>query len=646
MLAEDNYFFRMSAYTEPLLAYYAEHPEFVQPESARNEVVKFVEQGLQDLSISRSSFDWGIPIPWDPTHVLYVWIDALLNYATAVGYGVDDPAAAARFARTWPADVHLVGKDILRFHAVIWPAMLMAAGLPLPKQVFAHGWLLVGGEKMSKSKLTGIAPAEITDHFGSDALRYYLLRTIAFGQDGSFSWEHMSAIYSSELANGLGNLASRVTAMVGRYFDGVLPSGDAAGPPEKALADGLASDGRGRGCGDRRPPVPRRAGRDRRVRVAGERLPQRAGAVAGGEGSGAAGPAGGDPGDGRRGVAGDRGAAAPGAAEGDGLAVAAARRRGGARADRRAAGGRRRSLGPARPRARSSRRATRSSRGSTTRRDGLVWHGVTPCRLTGRILPPPEPLRVPVADSHCHLDIGRDGAPPSVDEALAAARAVGVTTIIQIGCDLASAAWAAEMASAYEDIWAGVALHPNEAPKIDIDPAGDLEAAYALIDDLAALPQVVAVGETGLDYFRTGEEGRAVQQASFRRHIAMAKAHDKTLVIHDRDAHADVLRILTRRARPSESSFIATPVTRRWHAICADRGYYLSFAGTVTFANATHLREALAMTPLDRVLVETDAPYLTPMPYRGRPNASYLIPITIRAMAAVTERLKTNSRRG
>ena len=241
MLSEVNYFFRMSAYGGQLLAHYAANPDFVRPESAKNEVVKFVEQGLQDLSISRSSFDWGIPIPWDPTHVLYVWIDALLNYATAVGYGVDDPDAAAQFARTWPADVHLVGKDILRFHAVIWPAMLMAAGLPLPRQVFAHGWLLVGGEKMSKSKLTGIPPAQITDHFGSDALRYYLLRTVAFGQDGSFSWEHMSAIYSSELANGLGNLASRVTAMVGRYFDGVLPSRDASGPPEKALAEGLGS---------------------------------------------------------------------------------------------------------------------------------------------------------------------------------------------------------------------------------------------------------------------------------------------------------------------------------------------------------------------------------------------------------------------
>jgi methionyl-tRNA synthetase len=154
--------------------------------------------------------------------VLYVWIDALLNYATAVGYG--DPTAADKFARTWPPDVHLVGKDILRFHAVIWPAMLMAAEVPLPRTVFAHGWLLVGGEKMSKSKLTAIPPSEITDVFGSDAFRYYFLRAIPFGHDGSFSWEDMAARYKAELADQLGNLASRLTAMVGRYRDGSLPA--------------------------------------------------------------------------------------------------------------------------------------------------------------------------------------------------------------------------------------------------------------------------------------------------------------------------------------------------------------------------------------------------------------------------------------
>jgi len=180
---------------------------------------------VQDLSISRSTFDWGIPVPWDTKQVIYVWFDALLNYATAVGLGDEAGSAGAeKFAQTWPADVHLVGKDILRFHAVIWPAMLMAAGLPLPKKVFAHGWLLVGGEKMSKSKLTGIAPSDITDHFGVDAFRYYFLRAIPFGSDGSFSWEDMGARYTSELANDFGNLASRLIAMIEKYCGGVIPA--------------------------------------------------------------------------------------------------------------------------------------------------------------------------------------------------------------------------------------------------------------------------------------------------------------------------------------------------------------------------------------------------------------------------------------
>jgi len=240
-IAEENYFFKMSKYTEQLLAHYEAHPEFVQPATARNEVVSFVKQGLQDLSISRSSFDWGIPIPWDEKHILYVWIDALLNYATAVGLDSPSPADQEKFARTWPADVHLVGKDILRFHAVIWPAMLIASGLPLPKTVFGHGWLLVSGEKMSKSKLTGIAPRQITDHFGSDAFRYYFMRAIPFGGDGSFSWEDMSARYTSELANDYGNLASRVAAMVGRYFGGALPEATDHGPAEQAVADALAA---------------------------------------------------------------------------------------------------------------------------------------------------------------------------------------------------------------------------------------------------------------------------------------------------------------------------------------------------------------------------------------------------------------------
>ncbi|MET0860071.1 MAG: methionine--tRNA ligase [Microbacterium sp.] len=218
LLQEKNYFFKLSEFQDQLLALYRRVPDFIRPESARNEVVSFVKNGLKDLSISRSTFDWGITVPWDESHVIYVWVDALLNYATAVGYGSDPE----EFARRWPA-YHVVGKDILRFHAVIWPAMLLAAGVEVPRGVFAHGWLLVGGEKMSKSKLTGIAPSEITDVFGSDAYRFYFLSAIAFGQDGSFSWEDLAARYQAELANGFGNLASRTTAMIERYFEGIVP---------------------------------------------------------------------------------------------------------------------------------------------------------------------------------------------------------------------------------------------------------------------------------------------------------------------------------------------------------------------------------------------------------------------------------------
>ncbi len=235
-ITEENYFFPLSQFQQALLDLYESNPDFVQPASARNEVVAFVKRGLKDLSISRSTFDWGVQVPWDTKHVMYVWIEALLNYMTAAGYGQDDE----KFARLWPANIHLVGKDIVRFHAIIWPAMLMAAGLPLPGQVFAHGWLLVGGEKMSKSKLNGIRPDELVNAFGSDAYRYYFARAITFGQDGSISWEDIHARYHAELANGFGNLASRVASMIGSYFDGSLPAAGDLGPAEQRVVETVA----------------------------------------------------------------------------------------------------------------------------------------------------------------------------------------------------------------------------------------------------------------------------------------------------------------------------------------------------------------------------------------------------------------------
>ncbi len=231
VVEEDNYFFRLSKYRDRLIELYETDERFVMPEVRRNEVLGKVKQGLQDLSISRVSFDWGIPIPWDPKHVIYVWVDALQNYITAAGYGSDDE----RFNRVWPADIHLIGKDIVWFHAVIWPALLMALDLPLPRTVFAHGFLLVGGEKMSKSRATGISPHDLIETFGSDGYRYYFLREVSFGQDGTFSWESMVARYNSDLANDLGNLAARVLTMIGRYLGGVIPQPPEA--PELTAAD-------------------------------------------------------------------------------------------------------------------------------------------------------------------------------------------------------------------------------------------------------------------------------------------------------------------------------------------------------------------------------------------------------------------------
>ena len=253
---------------------------------------------------------------------------------------------------------------------------------------------------------------------------------------------------------------------------------------------------------------------------------------------------------------------------------------------------------------------------------------------------PPARLAVPVYDSHCHLDIGAEGRHDGpgglpVADALERAAAVGIAGIVQIGCDLPSARWSVDLAAATPGVLAGVALHPNEAPRLAAQGGAVLEAAYAEIDALAGHPRVRAVGETGLDFFRTAPDGRAAQEESFRRHIGMAKAHGKALVIHDRDAHDDVVRVLDSEGAPDAVVFHCFSGGPELARSCADRGWYLSFAGTVTFKNAANLRAALAVAPVDRLLVETDAPFLTPEPYRGKPNASYLIPHTIRAMAAV-----------
>lgn len=222
-IREQSYFFRMSKYVDRLLQYYDENPEFIEPISRKNEMIQnFIKPGLEDLSVSRSTFDWGIPIPSDPKHVMYVWLDALTNYITAIGYESEDPQLRKKFEKFWPANVHLVGKDIVRFHVVYWPIFLMALGLPLPKKVFAHGFFLVKGDKMSKSKGNVINPAPLIDRYGLDSLRYYLLREVPFGADGSFTPETFLERINADLANDLGNLLHRTLTMVQKYDQGVV----------------------------------------------------------------------------------------------------------------------------------------------------------------------------------------------------------------------------------------------------------------------------------------------------------------------------------------------------------------------------------------------------------------------------------------
>lgn len=239
LVKEECYFFRMSKYADRLLKYYEDNPEFIQPESRKNEMINnFIKPGLEDLAVSRTTFDWGIKVKGDPKHVIYVWVDALSNYMTALGYGSSDDSLHRKF---WPADVHLVGKEIVRFHTIYWPIMLMALDLPLPKKVFGHGWLLMKDGKMSKSKGNVVDPVTLIDRYGLDALRYYLLREVPFGSDGTFTPESFVERVNSDLANDLGNLLNRTVAMIDKYFDGVLPSsGDGSTDYDNLLREAAA----------------------------------------------------------------------------------------------------------------------------------------------------------------------------------------------------------------------------------------------------------------------------------------------------------------------------------------------------------------------------------------------------------------------
>ncbi|MGZ8997441.1 MAG: methionine--tRNA ligase, partial [Allosphingosinicella sp.] len=269
---EESWFFRLSAYQEPLLAHYRANPDFIRPEARRNEVLRFVEGGLSDLSISRTSFDWGVKVPGSDTHVMYVWLDALTNYLTGAGYPDTQSEAYRRY---WPADLHVIGKDVVRFHAVYWPAFLMSADLPLPKQVFGHGHVLLRGDKMSKSAGNVVSPEALIDAFGVDSVRYFVLRDVTFGQDGSYSPEAIVTRVNADLANSFGNLAQRTLSFIARNLDGRLPGegrGDAADVQllelvRRAVGDEHRSEGRSRNRPEREQAGRRRTHYREQLRV-------------------------------------------------------------------------------------------------------------------------------------------------------------------------------------------------------------------------------------------------------------------------------------------------------------------------------------------------------------------------------------------
>ena len=529
--SEQNYFFALSAFQERLEALYAEQPDFVTPRVRYNEALSFIKSGLQDISLSRAQLTWGVPVPWDTSHVFYVWFDALLNYYTALGFAREGEDLTEQF---WPATYHVIGKDILRFHTVFWPAMLMAADLPVPEHVFVHGYLLMDGEKMSKSLGNVLDPFEIIERFGTDALRYYLLRDVTFGEDGSVSTEAFERRYDTELANELGNLASRTLSMVGRYRDGDGPGR------------------RGRPGARRRLRRPRRAHRASASTASSSRRPS----------------------------------TTSGSACGGSTATSRSRRPG---SWPRTPNARPTSIASCArwPRACASSPCCSSPWIPGAAEKLLAALGAPDLGLAGarfgagddrrgRSARAAVPAKHAVIDSHTHLD---SCAPPNAELVAAAARE-GVTRILTVGMDAATNRSALQAAEDFPQVLTAVGRHPNHAEGFDEADLADLQA-------LAAHPRCAAIGETGLDYFRDYAP-RADQERAFHAQIELARATGKPLVIHTRAAEDDTVSTLKARAHGLEVVMHCFSMPDRLDE-CLAEGWWISFAGNVTYPKATDL---------------------------------------------------------
>ncbi len=537
-LEEENWFFALSKYQGALEELYRTNPSFCEPEHFRNEVLGWLADGLQDFSVSRSGTGWGIPFPGDEEHRIYVWFDALTNYVTGAGF----PGDAAAFEKWWPADVHVIGKNITRFHCLYWPAMLMSAGLPLPRQVFAHGFMLMRGEKMSKTRGNILDPDQALATFGVDGVRYLVLREIPFDRDGDVTADGMIRRYNADLANDLGNLVNRTVSMADRYLDGTLP--DLAGigdGPSVTDADAELQRVAARGGGrvpDRRGAAPFRRGapravhvdarRERLRRVAGSLGPQQGrGERARGRGAGHDGGGVPDPGPPARAVLPDsvrqsappaRDAApvrrpwrrrpGPGCAPGLG-------RRGGRATNRSAVA----AVPPHRGRTRWRLRLRRGDRN--------LSRLVVPERLPG------------IVDAHAHLQ--HEVFAHDLDAVLDRARAAGLTRILVPGWDRESSEAAIALADRHPELLdAAVGIHPHYV-------AAATEADWTAIEALAAEPRAMAVGEIGLDFHRNLSPPD-VQRDALARQLDLAARVRKPVVVHDREAHDEVTAALIRHA--------------------------------------------------------------------------------------------------